>query len=74
MCTDQVSFSVCFFDIFLKLILVLYFFNFRIIKYDPKTKSKTVVADGLLFPNGMAISKNEDFLVFTESAAARVMR
>ncbi|XP_034250126.1 adipocyte plasma membrane-associated protein-like isoform X2 [Thrips palmi] len=46
----------------------------RVVKYDPRSKKATVLAEGLLLPNGIALSKNEDFLVFSETAAARVMR
>lgn len=46
----------------------------RIIKYDPQSKKTSVLAEGLLTPNGIALSSNEDFLVFSESIAARVMK
>lgn len=46
----------------------------RLVKYDPQSKKVSVLADGLLFPNGVALSSNEDFLVFSETVSARVMR
>ncbi|KAK3932460.1 Adipocyte plasma membrane-associated protein [Frankliniella fusca] len=46
----------------------------RVVKYDPQTKKAAVLADGLHTPNGIALSLNEDFLVFAESVGARVMR
>lgn len=46
----------------------------RIVKYDPQSKKATVLAEGLLLPNGIALSKNEDFLAFSEISGARVMR
>ncbi|KAJ1529749.1 hypothetical protein ONE63_006499 [Megalurothrips usitatus] len=46
----------------------------RVVKFDPRTNKASVVAEGLLVPNGIALSLNEDFLVVAETAAARVVR
>lgn len=35
----------------------------RVIKYDPKTKRNTVLIDQLHFPNGLLLSKAEDYLI-----------
>mmetsp|Transcript_18419 Transcript_18419/g.20474 ORF Transcript_18419/g.20474 Transcript_18419/m.20474 type:complete len:354 (+) Transcript_18419:31-1092(+) len=34
----------------------------RLVSYDPKTKETKVLADDLFFPNGIALSEEEDFL------------
>ncbi|KAK9187439.1 hypothetical protein WN944_018834 [Citrus x changshan-huyou] len=36
-------------------------------KYDPKLKETTVLHEGFYFANGIALSKNEDFVVVCES-------
>lgn len=53
---------------------MLSFLFYRVIKYDPQSKKKTVLAEGLLFANGIALSSDEDFLVFAESVGARLTR
>lgn len=45
----------------------------RILMYDPATRQTTVLADNLLFPNGVTLSPDESSLVFCETFAARVM-
>ena len=39
----------------------------RLLKYDPKTRSTITLLDNLYFANGVALSGNEDFLVFCET-------
>ena len=39
----------------------------RLLKYDPKTRSTITLLDNLYFANGVALSSNEDFLVFCET-------
>ena len=39
----------------------------RLLKYDPNTRSTTTLLDNLYFANGIALSSNEDFLVFCET-------
>lgn len=43
----------------------------RLLRYDPPTKSTHVVLDGLAFPNGVQLSKDESFLLFTETTNCR---
>ena len=52
----------------------IYCHVYRVIKYDPQSKKKTVLAEGLLCPNGISLSADEEFLVFAESIGLRVMR
>ncbi|OXA61030.1 Adipocyte plasma membrane-associated protein [Folsomia candida] len=46
----------------------------RLIKYDPKTKKNTVLISSMHFSNGVQLSENEDFVLVTETARARVLR
>ncbi|KAK9138731.1 hypothetical protein Sjap_009325 [Stephania japonica] len=42
----------------------------RLLRYDPTTETTHVVLDGLAFPNGVQISKDQSFLLFTETPIA----
>ena len=44
----------------------------RLLKYDPVTKKTTVLMSGLFFANGVALSRNEDFLVLNETYRYRI--
>ncbi|KAJ4761343.1 Calcium-dependent phosphotriesterase superfamily protein [Rhynchospora pubera] len=46
----------------------------RLLRYDPTTKSTTVVVSGLTFANGVQISKDETFLLVAETTKCRIMR
>lgn len=46
----------------------------RLIKYDPKTKSSSVLIDNLHFANGVQLSKDEDFVMVAELVRSRVWR
>lgn len=46
----------------------------RLVKYDAKTKTNTVLISNLHFANGVQLSENEDFVLVTETVGARVMR
>ncbi|MEI1278908.1 SMP-30/gluconolactonase/LRE family protein [Leptospira venezuelensis] len=46
----------------------------RLLKYDPHTKKTTTLMKDLFFPNGVALSKNEDFLVLNETYKYRIHR
>ncbi len=46
----------------------------RLMKYDQKTKNNTILISGLHMANGIQLSQNEDFVLVTETAKARVMR
>ncbi|EEF46261.1 protein STRICTOSIDINE SYNTHASE-LIKE 4 [Ricinus communis] len=39
----------------------------QLLKYDPTSNQTSVLLDGLCFPNGVALSWEEDYLVFCES-------
>ncbi|KAK2425096.1 Calcium-dependent phosphotriesterase superfamily protein [Trifolium repens] len=46
----------------------------RLLRYDPPTKTTHVVLEGLAFPNGVQISKDQSFLLFTETTNCRLMK
>lgn len=39
----------------------------QILKYDPSTQHTSILLDGLYFANGVALSKDEDFLLICET-------
>ncbi|MEJ4834268.1 SMP-30/gluconolactonase/LRE family protein, partial [Enterococcus faecium] len=41
--------------------------NGQLMKYDPSTKEVSVVIDGFYFANGIALSKDEDYVIVCES-------
>ncbi|KAL9266881.1 STRICTOSIDINE SYNTHASE-LIKE 13-like protein [Drosera capensis] len=43
----------------------------RLLGYDPSTKQTHVVLNGLAFPNGVQLSKNHSFLIFTDTTNCR---
>ena len=43
----------------------------RLLRYDPTTKSTSVVVTGLTFANGVQISKDETFLLVAETTKCR---
>ncbi|KAA8531423.1 hypothetical protein F0562_006224 [Nyssa sinensis] len=46
----------------------------RLLRYDPPTKTTHIVLDGLAFPNGVQLSKDQSFLLFTETTNCRLMK
>ncbi|KAL4383203.1 hypothetical protein GQ457_15G004410 [Hibiscus cannabinus] len=46
----------------------------RLLKYDPRTNNVTVVYKGLAFPNGVALSKDNSFLLVAESMKMRILK
>ncbi|KAL9268125.1 STRICTOSIDINE SYNTHASE-LIKE 13-like protein [Drosera capensis] len=46
----------------------------RLLRYDPSTKQTHVVLNGLAFPNGVQLSKDHSFLIFTETTNCRIMK
>ncbi|ESR58958.1 hypothetical protein CICLE_v10018092mg [Citrus x clementina] len=46
----------------------------QLLKYDPKSNQTTVVQEGFYFANGIALSKDEDFVVVCESWKFRCRR
>ncbi|KAG1327509.1 Calcium-dependent phosphotriesterase superfamily protein isoform 2 [Cocos nucifera] len=46
----------------------------RLMKYDPETKKVTVLIRGLAFPNGLAISNDNTFLLIAETSTCRVLK
>jgi sugar lactone lactonase YvrE len=48
--------------------------NGRLLAYDPKTKQSRVVLDGLYFANGVAVSRDQSFVLLSETGKYRVLR
>ena len=48
--------------------------NGRILKYDPATGETTVVAEGLSFANGLALSDDDSYLLVNETGTYSVLR
>ncbi|KAH7282583.1 hypothetical protein KP509_35G037700 [Ceratopteris richardii] len=48
--------------------------NGRLLRYDPSTKSTTVVLTNLYFPNGVAVSLDRKFVVFCETSKVRCQK
>jgi sugar lactone lactonase YvrE len=48
--------------------------NGRLLAYHPATGRTEVVADGLYFPNGVALTPDESALIFAETTTHRLMR
>lgn len=46
----------------------------RLLSFDTRTGKAGVVKDGLAFPNGVALSRDEDFLVVCEMNSYRLLR
>ncbi|CAN1247973.1 Protein STRICTOSIDINE SYNTHASE-LIKE 13 [Linum perenne] len=46
----------------------------RLLRYDPPTNQTHVVLDGLAFPNGVQLSPDQTFLLFTETTNCRLMK
>ncbi|RVX16281.1 Protein strictosidine synthase-like 10 [Vitis vinifera] len=46
----------------------------RLLKYDPRSKEVMVLLRGLSFSNGVALSQDNDFVLVTETTAAKVTR
>jgi len=48
--------------------------NGRILRHNLKTNATTTLVDGVVFANGVQLSPEEDFLLFSESGRKRVMK
>ncbi len=48
--------------------------NGRLLCYDPKTKSTDTVLKGLIFPNGICVTEDEESLIFAETWTCRIKR
>lgn len=46
----------------------------RLIKYDIEAKTATVVLNNLVFPNGLALSENKEFIFLAETTNCRILR
>ena len=43
----------------------------RLLKYDPQTQQTTVIARDLFYPNGIAVSQDSSFLLFSYTSKSR---
>ncbi len=48
--------------------------NGRLLVYDPETRQTTTLVNSLYFANGVALSKDEDFVLVAESSRYRITR
>tara|TARA_R110001592_G_scaffold309612_1_gene583932 strand:- start:779 stop:1888 length:1110 start_codon:yes stop_codon:yes gene_type:complete len=48
--------------------------NGRLLAYDPKSKATTVLLDGLVFANGVAVSHDQQSVLVNETGSYRVLR
>ncbi|KAF2312782.1 hypothetical protein GH714_040027 [Hevea brasiliensis] len=46
----------------------------RLLKYDPNSKKVTVLFQGLSFPNGVALSKDNSFILVAESGTFKILK
>ncbi|KAJ1442173.1 Strictosidine synthase, conserved region [Sesbania bispinosa] len=46
----------------------------RLLKYDPRTKNVHVLLKGLQFPNGVALSKDNSFLLLAQSTTFEILK
>ncbi|MCU5785423.1 SMP-30/gluconolactonase/LRE family protein [Alloalcanivorax marinus] len=46
----------------------------RFLRYDPANDTTTVLIDGLQFANGVALSRDEDFVVVTQTGSYNIVR
>ncbi|KAK1315566.1 Strictosidine synthase 1 [Acorus calamus] len=46
----------------------------RLLKYDPRTKQVTVLLRALAFGNGVALSKDNSYILITETTRSRILR
>jgi hypothetical protein len=46
----------------------------RLLRYDPYSDEVTVLARSLHFPNGIAVDKEENYVIFAETFALRMLR
>lgn len=46
----------------------------RLLVYDPGTKETQTVVDGLVFPNGVAVSPDGEYVLVTETGSYRVLK
>ena len=53
---------------------LFFFYIFRLIRYDPRTKKNEVLIEGLHFANGVVLSPNEEFVLVAETFRSRIHR
>ncbi|XP_060069012.1 adipocyte plasma membrane-associated protein-like [Ylistrum balloti] len=46
----------------------------RLLEHDPKTNTTARIASTMAFPNGIQLSKDEDFLLICETTKARILK
>lgn len=48
--------------------------NGRLLAYDPRTRQTSVILSGLYFANGVAVSRDQSFVLLSETGKYRVLR
>jgi len=48
--------------------------NGRVLHYDPKTKKTSTLVDYMYFPNGIQLSKDEDFLIISQATKYNIIK
>lgn len=46
----------------------------RLMKYEPETKTVTVLLDNIIFPNGVALSKDGQYLLLVETTTCKIIK
>jgi len=46
----------------------------RLLEYDPATRTTKVLADGIVFANGVALSNKEDYILVSETGRSSIRR
>lgn len=46
----------------------------RLLRYNPKTENVDILADGIWFANGVAVDKDETFVMIVETFSSRVLK
>ncbi|GER32735.1 calcium-dependent phosphotriesterase superfamily protein [Striga asiatica] len=46
----------------------------RLLRYDPQTRTTHVILKGLAFPNGVQLSQDQSYLLYTETTNCRIMK
>ncbi|CAL5431133.1 unnamed protein product [Camellia sinensis] len=46
----------------------------RLMKYDPKSKETTILLENLTYPNGVALSKDGDFILVADTTNCKLLR
>ena len=48
--------------------------NGKLLRYDPKTEKVDILAEGIWFANGVAVDKDETFVIISETFSSRALK